>query len=71
MDKCKGEKVTASPTFTFYITLCLHFKIIIEDSTSESQGDSIFSSSLNPMADIVSVKCSHRYINENIHYYEF
>ena len=56
MDKCKGEKVTASPTFTFYITLCLHFKIIIEDSTSESQGDSISSSSPNPKADIISVK---------------
>lgn len=56
MGKCKGEKVTASPTFTFYITLCLHFKTITEDSTSESQGDSISSSSPNPKADIISVK---------------
>ena len=44
--------------------------MVTEDSTSESQGDSILSSSLNATADIMSVKCSHRYINENIHYYE-
>ena len=59
------------PLSCTYITQGLHFKIIIEDSTSESQDDSVPFSSLNPTADIMSVKCSHRCINENIHYYEF
>lgn len=36
------------------------------DNTSESQGDSISSSSPNPNADILSIKCNHRYINVNI-----
>ena len=60
--------------FRFYVFTsldCLHFKIITEDSTSESQGDSISSSIPNPKADVISVKWSHRYINENIYYYEF
>ena len=59
------------PLSCTYITQGLHFKIIIEDSTSEILGDSVSFSSPNPMADIMSVKCSHRCINENIYYYEF
>lgn len=46
--------------------------LILEEnnSTSESQGDSISSSSPNPRADIISIKYSHRY-TENINYYDY
>lgn len=55
----------------FFVSICINHCIKNSNNTSESQGDSMSSSSPNPNADIMSRKGTHTAINENIYYKGF
>ena len=70
MGKHRDKRV--KPEHSFHVLTSLNAYIVKqkeENSTSESQGDSLSSSSPNPIT--ITTKDSQRYINENMYYYEF